>query len=247
MKIFTPVILFLTGFILFTLLSCNKQGEICITNTGTIIMQNRNISDFDSIRMLDYVNLILVPSNEKRVVVEAGENIINGIITNLNGGELILGNSNRCNWLRSYSKPLNVYVYTNNLLKIHYESSGNITCTDTLRSDSLLIDIWGGCGNIDLKLNINKGIFNLHKGTATVDLDGICNISSVYSADYGLMQLTGLKTGFTFITTLGTNDSYVNAKLQLNATIRSIGNIYFSGDPDLINATITGEGKLIPY
>ncbi|MDP1622101.1 MAG: head GIN domain-containing protein [Bacteroidales bacterium] len=226
---------------------CGKDGGKCVSSTGRILLQDRNISDFDSIRVLDHVNVILNQGSENKVMVEAGEFIIGGIVTELAGRELVLRNTNRCNWLRSYSKPINVYVTVKNLLKIHYDSSGDITCTDTLRSGYLKIDMWGGCGAIDLKINVSDGFFIQHIGTATLILTGICKISNVFAGDYGLLQLTGLKAGYTFVTNSGTNNCYVYANRELDATITSIGNIYYSGDPKEIKATITGSGKLLPY
>jgi hypothetical protein len=247
MKIFNcliPLIIILAEIILP---SCSKEGGKCVSSSGTVIMQDRHISDFDSIRVLDYVNVILSQGPVNKVSVEAGENIIGGIITELSGRELVLRNTNNCNWLRSYSNPVNVHISVNNLLKIHYESSGNISCTDTIRSGYLKIDMWGGCGIIDLKINVADGFFLQHMGTATLNLYGICNISSVYAGDYGLLQLNGLRTGYSYVTNNSSNDCYVNAKHSLEATISSIGNIYYAGDPDSIKANITGSGKLIAY
>ncbi len=235
---------FLLGLIVS---SCGKDGGRCVSSTGRIILQDRLISAFDSIRVLDNVNVILKQDSAKSVRVETGENIIGGIVTELSGRELVLRNTNTCNWLRSYSKPLNVYVSVKNLLKIHYESSGNISCTDTIRTGYLKIDMWGGCGTIDLKVNVGDGFFIQHMGTATLVLNGICNISSVYAGDYGLLQLSGLRTGYSFVTNSGSNDCYVSATHSLEATITSIGNIYYSGNPQEIKATITGTGKLLAY
>jgi hypothetical protein len=227
--------------------ACSKDGGKCVSNTGQIILQDRHISEFDSIRVLDNVNVILTQDSVNKVAVEAGENIIGGIKTELSGSELVLYNTNNCNWLRSYSKPINIHVSVKNLLKIHYESAGDISCTDTLRSGYLKIDMWGGCGTIDLKVNVSDGYFIQHMGTATLILHGICKISSVFAGDYGLLQLGELQTGYSFVTNSGSNDCYVNAKHALQATIISIGNIYYSGNPHDVNSTITGAGRLIPY
>ncbi|MEI6433730.1 MAG: head GIN domain-containing protein [Bacteroidota bacterium] len=242
---FFSVLLFIF-FLGIIMSACSKDGGKCVSSTGQIVVQDRRISEFDSIRVLDYVNVILIQDSVNGVKAEAGENIIGGIITELSGRELVIRNTNNCNWLRDYDKPINVYISVRNLLKIHYESSGDITCADTIRSGYLKIDVWGGCGTIDLKIKVVDGFFLLHLGTATIVLNGICNISSVYSGDFGLLQLKGLKTGYTFVTNSGSNDCYVNATHALEAKITSIGNIYFSGNPKEIKASITGAGQLIP-
>lgn len=225
--------------------SCSKDGGNCVSSSGEVIMQNRQLSEFDSIRVYDYLNVILIPDTYNNVTVEAGRNIITGISTEISGRELILRNNNNCNWLRNYSKPINVYLTVKNLQKIHYESSGNISCTDTIRSGLLKIEMWGGAGNIDLKVNIGEGFFIQQIGTSTLTLNGKCGISNVYAGDFGLLQLKGLKTGYTFVTNNSSNDCYVSATYALEATISSIGNIYYSGNPRNIKYDITGSGKLI--
>lgn len=231
---------------LLSLTGCVKEDGVCVSTSGKLIREQRYLSDFDSIRVTDYVNVIITQDSVNTAMVEAGEYVAGGIITKVSGRELHIGNTNQCNWLRSYSKPLNVHLHVKNLMKIHYESSGDIHSTDTIRTGYLKIDMWGGCGTIDLLVNVGDGHFIQHMGTSTLILKGVCNVSSVYSGDYGLLKLDGLRTGFTFVKCSGSNDCYVNARHELNATITSIGNIYYTGNPSEIKFSGTGEGKLIP-
>jgi len=247
MKRFLHILAFGASLAGILLCSCNKDGSRCLSPSGRIIIQDRHISEFDSIRVLDNVDVILVQDSMNRVQVEAGENIIGGIRTELSGRELVLSNSNMCNWMRSYSKPINVYVSVKNLLKINYDGSGDIHCTDTIRTGYLKLEMWGGCGNINLKINVDDGYFIQYMGTATLVVSGICKISNVHAGDYGLLNLGALKTGYTFVTNNSSNDCYVSAIHGINATISSIGNIYYKGDPVAINLTVTGTGKLIRY
>ncbi len=227
--------------------ACNKNGGECISNTGKIITQERQVGDFDSISMNDNVNLILTQDTLNRVKVEAGENIIQGITTHVTDHLLVIHNQNTCNWLRSYHSPLNVYVSIKNLWKVIYNSSGNLTSTNAIGSDIFIVDAWGGCGTIDLKLNIKQGFFLQHMGTANFILQGRCNINSVYAGDFGSFHCKDLQTGYTFIKNYGSNDCYVVASRYLDATIGSLGNIYYTGDPDTIYTHIYGAGKVIPF
>ena len=245
MKHYRYSVIITACFLGIFLCSCGKNGGKCISTTGPVTRQVRLISDFDSIRVYDNLNVILIQDSVNKVTAEAGENIIGGIVATVSERELVLHNTNSCNWLRSYSNPLNVYVSVKNLMKIHYESSGDITCTDTIRSGYLKIDIWGGCGTIDLKVRVFDGYFIQRMGTATMILKGVCNVSSVFSGDFGLLNLKELKTGYTFVTNSGSNNCYVNTSHELGATITSIGNIYYSGNPKVIKTTITGTGKVI--
>lgn len=225
---------------------CNKSGD-CFTNTGAIIKEERRVGDFDSIDVRDYVNLFLTQDSVNKVVVEAGQNIISGITTEVISRQLYIDNTLKCNWLRSYSKPINVYISVKNLQKIYYLSSGNITSTNILKSGLLKLDIWGGCGSIDLDINVYQGSFILHLGTVDITLHGNCSICSIYQGDFGIFQCKDMKTGYNYVTNKGSNDCYVNVTQYLNATIASIGNIYYTGDPDSVTIKINGAGQVIHF
>ena len=57
------------------------------------------------------VNLYLRQANENKLVLESGTNLMAKIITEVNSnGVLEIRNENQCNWVRSYDKPINVYL-----------------------------------------------------------------------------------------------------------------------------------------
>jgi len=236
------VLVILTG-----LISCSKNGGTCLSNTGPIMMMYRPVSDFDSISINEYVNLILTHDSVTSVSVEAGQNIINGISTEVIDRTLVIHNNNECNWLRSYNKVINVYVSVKNLAKIIYNSSGNISTTNALGFQNLWIDVWGGCGTIDLELNLNQGTFIEHMGTADFNLHGVCKISSIYAGDFGFFDCRNLETDYMYIKNYGSNDCYIRVERYLDATIGSIGSIYYRGEPDTLNSKIYGTGVVLPY
>jgi hypothetical protein len=240
------IIIYLLPAGLIWLAGCTKSGD-CFTNTGTIITEERRVGDFDSISVQNYVNLILIQDSVNKVVVEAGQNVISGITTQVINNQLFIDNTLKCNWLRSYSKPINVYISVKHLEKIYYLGTGNITSTNTLRSEYLNLDIWGGCGSFDLNLDVNQGLFLLHLGTVDITLHGNCNVCSIYQGDYGIFKCKDLTTEYHYITNKGSNDCFVNVSHYFQATINSIGNIYYTGNPDTLIYSAKGEGKLIHF
>jgi len=226
--------------------ACSKSGK-CFSNSGSIIRQERPVSPFDSIDLADNVNLILTQDSVEKVTVEAGSNIISGITTEIIDHQLFIRNLNTCNWLRSYDKPLNVYVSVRKLWKIYYNAAGNVSSTNTLKGDSIRVEIWGGCGTIDLTLNQGKGWFVMNMGTADYQLHGKCDIADLYINDLGLVRATELATRFCSVTSRGTNNCYVNVSVTLYAVIENIGSVYYTGNPSGVGGKITGSGVLEPF
>lgn len=210
-------------------------------------MEERHLNIFDSLEVNDFVNLFISQDSVYKIVVEAGKNIIGGIETTVENRQLVIRNTNSCNWVRNYNKPINVYIYIPKIWKIFYKSSGNITSLNTMKTDSLKLEAWGGCGRIELDLDLHNGFFYLQQGTADIHLSGNCGVASMHSNDFGLLDARNLQSGYVFISNKSSNDCYVHVKQGLNATIQSIGNIYYTGNPKDIQTTINGPGSVIHF
>lgn len=227
--------------------ACGKDGGVCFSNSGPVIMQDRTVTPFDSIALYDNVDLVITQDTTIGVRVEAGQNIISGITTTVTDNTLTIHNNNSCNWLRSYDKPIRVHVSVVTLQKLHYESAGNVSSTNTIHAGHFYLDLWGGCGVVDMDLYAFEGTFIQHLGTADMVLHGICKISSVYAGDFGRLNLGALESDYCFVINNSSNDCYVKATKLLDATIGSLGNIYYTGSPDSLFTQVTGSGAVLPF
>jgi hypothetical protein len=247
MKQVTQYILLVASIVLVSTAGCDKSGTNCFSSTGKIIREVRQLPAFDSIEMNDNVNVILTYDSESSISVEAGENIIGGITTEVVNRNLVIHNTNICNWTRSFDHPVNVYVSVNYLWKVYYLSSGDLTTTNAFPLDSLKIEVWGGCGTINLEMDVTTGYFVENLGTADFILRGKCGICYIYSGEYGPFHCEDLDVGYCFVTTISSNDCWVRSKKILGATINGIGNVYYTGTPDSVYSTTTSSGRLIRY
>ena len=203
--------------------SCKKNIGDCFTSTGTIITENRTSGDFHLIYLNDNVNLVLTQDSINSVMVEAGENIINSIKTEFENGHLNIKNTSSCNWVRSYAKDITVYVSVNNLDSLEYESSGNISCTNAIKNDSISVDVWGGAGTIELTFDMKNVKLNLHYGTADMIFHGSSCVTYIYAASYGPFHCADFYSNNVYINNRGTSNCYVRANKVLEATIEKDG------------------------
>ncbi|MBT3174102.1 MAG: hypothetical protein HN336_04600 [Lentimicrobiaceae bacterium] len=229
------------------LVSCQK-GVItdCKFTSGKLKTEFRYLEDFNNLLLNDNVNVILQKSDSSGVRVETGENLIQGIKTTVNDqGLLEISNDNTCDWARDYDNLLNVYVYYNKIDSISYRSIGNITNIDTLRADSLNIDVFEGAGDIDLDINVDKLFCAIHNGTADINLAGFAGVSYVYSASFGLIDNSNLSCSHIYANNRSSNNIFLNANNTLEVIIENIGDIYYRGDPVNIQLNKLGSGNLI--
>ncbi len=229
------------------LISCKKESiKNCKLSNGDIKTEQRVISEFTNILLKDNVNLILNRSNNSILEVEAGSNLISGIITVVNEhGTLEIRNNNECDWARDYNTPVNVYLNYTEIDTIEYRSIGNISTTDTILTDTLWIRVMEGAGKIDIAIDVVRLYCELHYGTADIVLNGKCGLSFVYSSSFGLVDLRDLPTPIVFVTSRSSNNVFINATSTLGASIVNIGDIYYRGNPQNVTLDKTGAGNLI--
>ncbi len=235
-------------FIIFTFSTCKKDHLLdCFKSAGKTITENRETNAFININLTDNVDLIIHTDTTYFVKVTAGDNLINGIITEWNNKTLYIRNENRCNWMRSFENIYTVEIGMNQPELIHYNGSGNITCLDTIRKEDFIFDSFGGSGTINLNFNSNKIHLNDHIGRADIRAFGFANESYIYVNDVGVLNASGMNTNYTYITNNSTGDCRINVKNELGFEIKYSGNIFYTGNPHILSQNFSGTGKLIHY
>jgi hypothetical protein len=227
-------------------LSCKKSNPgDCFNSTGAIITESRYVEAFLYLSMENNVDVFLTYSPTYTVQVKAGENIISGIITTVQNKTLSIKNENTCNWIRSYEKPLEVYIGTPKLDSIVYSASGNLTSTNSFIGDSIKLDVLEGAGSINLWVDMKRSsTYNLHYGTADLQVKGYSHISYVYSGGYGPADLRNLNTTYSYLTNNSTNNCYVFSILELEVKIENVGDVYYFGNPTSVSLQGGGTGML---
>jgi hypothetical protein len=231
----------------FLLYSCEKSsvGD-CFKSTGPITIVERPIIGFHTIVLKDNIDLILNHSDTTKIKIEAGNNLIDAIISEVSDSVLTLMNNNTCNWVRDYNNPIRAYLNMSLIDTLKYRSIGNVINEDTLQKSFIQIDIHEGAGTITLLINTNTTVINLHGGTADVILNGVSKNSYFYQNSFGRINAINLRTNLVYSRNWSSNDLYLFAEDYLSIEIKNIGDVYYRGNPE-INATITGTGELIPY
>lgn len=241
-------LLYILTVLLLITPSCEKEHLLdCTKSTGKEVTEYRSASAFKNIHLSDNVDLIIYPDTTPFIRVTAGQNLIDGIITELDGNTLYIRNENRCNWVRSFK---NKYTVETGMLQpelISHYGSGSIQCKDTIRFDGFTFDNWDGSGSINLLLNCSSTNLNIHVGSCDLSASGISGVSYLYANGTGVADLSQLETGYSYLKNSSTGDVRVRVTKELGATISHTGNVYYTGNPYRIDKNITGSGQLIAY
>lgn len=242
MKRIKPLLFFL---MLLTVLisSCKKENRCdCIKRTGEIIMDIRHPSGFDKIFLENNLNLFVTEGPVFEVKVEAGEHVAPLIRTEVVDGTLYVRNKNRCNWTRSYKKPLNVYVTMPRLVYVTSDGTGDIKSLNTITTDTLDIQTKNS-GNIEISVNNARVRSHMH-GSGDVTLHGRTDEHDISIGGTAYIYAGDLETGYTYINTFTLGISYIRASNMLICRIEDKGDVFCYGNPTVVQKEQIGSGQL---
>lgn len=233
----------------FVLLSCSKEKSCdCLNSTGDIVTEERSVMPFNQIKIEDKINLFLKQDTFYSIKVEAGENLLSEIITEVNDSILEIRNDNKCNWVRSFKPEINVYAtFTDIWHLMYYKCSGNVIMQDTVNVDFFQLDDFDGTGSLNFLLHTKTSWLNIHTGPADLNVKGVSDLNYLYVCGNGPSDLRDFKTNLAYITCKSTADNYVWVRDEMEVWIDYIGNVYYTGNPDKIKYNYTGSGRLIPF
>ncbi len=228
--------------------SCKREGKLCLKKAGDKVESTVQLNSFTRLIAQDNIDFIIVPSNEHKMEIECGENILPVISHSIQGDSLLVTDNSSCKWFRDYDKSaVTIRLYVSNLEEIKLYHGGNISCTDTLRSSILELQAFDSGGSFELMVNVDTLSTGLHTGPGNALITGICETAFCYSAGDGLIDHRNLRAKTCYVNHSGQNDFYIWSTNYAGLQLYREGNIYLKGNPPIIEGTFSGEGKLIHF
>ncbi len=223
--------------------SCGKDSK-CGKSTGEIQTFTRDLAAFEKMNVFDKIQIELRPSTINRATITCGKNLVDYIITEINGNQLTIRNENNCNFLRSYKKEIKIVLEFTSLSRINFVAAGNVTCTDTIKQSYFEVEGEGCSGDFDLLFNTDSIRFNLATGNSNIILAGKTGLAYFYSGGTTIIDASKMSATICLANNSGTGDFKLNVINYLYAQIEEFGNILYTGNPT-VDKTGTGRGQLI--
>ena len=202
------------------------------------------------------INVTLVESDEFKIEVTTGENLMEKITSTVENGILYLKNENIRYWVRSYDYPLEIKIYHNSINCINYESWGDLKSEGHIFQDTTErfdLNVLHGSGHIDISLNCKALIVRTHDGTAKVTLAGSSDYTDIYHNARNNIYAKDLVSKDAIVNVYYEGSVYVNSTNKLEALVDDFGSIYYNKEVKELNATITetpvpnSRGVIEPY
>lgn len=228
--------------------ACKKENNPCLKSTGSIQREMRSVPDnIRVIKLEKNINLFIEQDTFNAIVIEAGENLMDFIDTDVEGDMLTITNNNKCNFLRSFRKDINAYLTIKDIDSVECNGSGNLTIADTFYTDRVVFNLSRTTGDIDVAIHCKSGSrFNLHQGVSNVTIRGYTRSNVAYNSGHGYFFMKDLYAYFHQVNSASSGDCIVGKVHTMFVLLNSSGDIIYYEKPEELDIwEYHGSGKLI--
>ncbi len=221
--------------------SCNISiNSRRINGNGKLASDVRNVSSATKIKLMGDMDVIINTGNTG-VKVEADENIIPYIRTEMDGDWLEIKTENNLNI--NTKNPVRVYITTPRITDVEVTGSGNVTTESKFDADNKIGFSITGSGNITFNVNAPRINANI-TGSGTLHVLGETRDVSVNVAGSGNYEGRELKAENAKVTIAGSGDANLFADQNLQVKIMGSGSVKYRGNA-AVDKQIMGSGSVV--
>ena len=221
--------------------SCYIDGwDHGISGNGNVVEETRDVSGFSGVHVSTGIDVYLSEGKDFEVRVEADENLMEVILTELKGDMLVI-KTDRVNIRRAKAKRVHVILPELSELKI--SSAGDCVGTALLTCDDLRLGI-SSAGDLDLEVKANRIYLDISSsGDARIsgETDEL-DISLSSAGDLHAFDLIAKKVE---VDVSSAGDARVHATEEISMNASSAGNIYYRGDAKVVHSRSSSAGDII--
>jgi hypothetical protein len=214
-----------------------------IKENGVQTTITRTTESYDEISASGSFNVELVAGKEGTITISGDENIINHIVTEVNGSKLKIGFEKNKNY--SYHSDIVITVPFEEISAVSFTGSGEITTKDTVKSADFEIKLTGS-GDGDFSVD-TKNLIASVAGSGDLKITGTTEELEAKVAGSGDLSCTKLIAQNAFVSVAGSGDLKVNCTNKLKASVAGSGNIHYKSKPETIDSKVTGSGDITSY
>ena len=236
----------MTIFITFLMLASSGLMGSCIPingekGNGNVVKQDRKVSGFTSLEVSGAFTVYLYQGNSESLTIEADENLMEYIVTEVKGDKLEIYTKNKS--IQKFTE-MNIYLTFEQLEMIDISGAVEITGEDMMKFDELSID---GSGASEISLKLEVGMFR-------ADFSGASEIELLGEAKAAIFDLSGASEidAYDFIIehceldVSGASDARIHVTANLEIDVSGAASVKYKGSPK-VSSDVSGAGSLRSY
>ncbi|MBT8286921.1 MAG: DUF2807 domain-containing protein [Bacteroidia bacterium] len=213
-----------------------------VKGNGKMTTDTRNTADYDGIRCAGSMDFMLVAGEEGKITIEAEENLLKHIVTEIKNNQLVVKVEKGVNLKPSWGKTIKVTIPFKDIDKVSLAGSGDLWNEDMIQSEELDVSL-AGSGDIILNVETNS-VKGSIAGSGDLTLKGNTNDLEASVAGSGDFHGFDLQSNNTVVSVAGSGDAKVVSKVSLKARVAGSGDIEYRGKPGKEDTKVSGSGSI---
>ncbi len=229
------LVITLTTLIINQLTASSKLD--CLKGNGTVATVDRNLNGFNKVDVKGAFEVIIVKSITFNVKIEADENLIENIKTEVKDGKILISNNKSiCG-----SKEMKLTLYMPELNAINCSGASVVKSNDSFDSEKFEIKS-SGASEISVMVN-TKLLISKYSGASSIKLKGNADTHALETTGASSLKATDLVVKKYAIDSRGATDCKINVTEELAVTSSGASDIKYLGDPK-ISKSIKGASSI---
>jgi hypothetical protein len=233
--------LLLLALLFVSITYAQNWGKTKVKGDGNIVKETRTVSDYDEITTGGSFYVDLVAGKEGNILLEGDKNLLDLIITEVKNNKLKVGFQKGVN-VDYRSGKIKITIPFDKISKINFAGSGEIETKNPIISSSLEI-ILSGSGKANIETNVDK-LSAILSGSGNVNISGSTTDLSIKLSGSGEIDCSNLKSSNVDTLLSGSGDITVNCNKNLMGRVSGSGNIFYSGNPEMVDKKVSGSGNI---
>lgn len=203
--------------------------------------ENRNLKDFNTIKVSSGIDLYVRMGETEEVKVVADDDIIDKVITEVKDGTLKIYMKQNNNWNWGTTKSRKVYVSVKTLERLDASSGSDVNSENLLTGESLKVSASSGS---DVTLEIHYKNFSLDTSSGSdARISGKTKNFEAESSSGSDIKAQDLESVICKVSVSSGSDATVNVSDELYANASSGGDVRYYGNPQVkdINESSGGD------
>jgi len=217
-------------------------GSKKIKGNGNMTTETRSTGDYDGIKCAGSMDYILVAGTEGKIKLEGESNLLEHIITEIKGNDLIIKIEKGVNLSPSWNKTIKVTIPFKDINSVSLAGSGDLWNEDKINATDFDVSL---AGSGDVVLNIEaSSVEGSLAGSGDITLKGNTNQLMVKLSGSGDIHAFGLQSDHTDASIAGSGDIEIVSNKSLKARVTGSGDIEYKGKPSKEDTKVSGSGSI---
>ncbi len=212
-----------------------------VRGNNNVVKQTREVSGFNGVVVSGAYHLFLTQGSDESVIVEADENLLQYINTDVKGGTLKIYTKEKVK-IRN-ANAMNVYVQLRNFDHLYASGASTTKAQSDLSGENIELRS-SGSSDINLQTLETNRLNSRVSGASNISLEGSSTYLELRVSGSGDFQGSNFSADEVDVSVSGSGDADVRATGSISASASGSGDITVFGNPQKEKISTSGSGDI---